>query len=226
MTALAKTSKGFGLTGTLMAHSLVLFAFLALADPAAPTLLPPPVEAVRISLTEPVAAPEPERPAQPETPPASEPPPLPLVEEATPVLKKKDPPPKKTEPRTQTVRPREQAKPVAGPERSPTSQNAAAPSPALKEARQTLLSALIARIEKEKRYPTSARRLGLQGQVTAEVRVDAQGRIIAVRVKGGGIHAILEKATMETLNRVQDKWKPVPVPEAMTLHIPIRYTLS
>ena len=31
---------------------------------------------------------------------------------------------------------------------------------------------------------------------------------------------------LEALQRVREDWTPVPVPEPMTLHIPIRYSLS
>ena len=225
MTALARTSRGLGLTGTVAAHGIILLVCLLLGDQATPTPLPPPVEAVRISLTEPVAAPAPQLAEQPEPQPEPEPAP-PVVEEKTPVVEQVKPLPEKPKPPRQKSASKPQAKPVA----AQTPQTAVPPPPAqdaaVKEARQTLLSALIARIEKEKRYPTAARRLGLEGQITAVVRVDAQGRIVSVGVQGAGAHAILEKATEEALNRVRSNWNPVPVPEAMTLRIPIRYTLS
>lgn len=226
MTALSRTSKGCGFTGTVVAHGVLLFVFLLFADRATPTPLPPPVEAVRISLTEAVAAPapEPEQPVPPQEIPEAPPPPV--VEEKTTIVEKTPVQPKKVEPRKQPPRPKVQPQKTAAPARPANAKSVPAPNPVVKEARQTVLSALIARIEKEKRYPTSARRLGLEGQLTVVVRVDAQGRIASVSVRGEGTHAILEKATSEAMNRVRGNWKPVPVPEAMTLHVPIRYTLS
>lgn len=226
MTVLSK-SKGCGLTGTFLAHGLILLVLLFVVDEAEPTPLPPPVEALRISLTEPVAAPEPEPVAQvePEVPPLPQVLPPPVPEETLPVKKADARPKKKIPPKKEAPR-KEQPERAVSPAPAPPKQ-APAPDTALrKEARQTLLSALLARIEKEKRYPTAARRLGLEGQVTVTVKVDAQGRIAGIQVQGADAHAVLEKATQEALNRVRSKWTPVPVPEAMTLRIPIKYSLK
>jgi protein TonB len=223
MAAPAITSKGCGLTGTLAAHGVLLTVCLLLAEGATLTPLPLPAEAVRISLAEPavVSAAQAEMPANPEPalPREPEPPAPPLAEKQLPITKKVG---KKPDQRKQPPCPKERTEPAGAPAARP----APASDSAVKEARQTLLSALIARIEKEKRYPASARRLGLEGQVTAVVRVDSQGRIVSVGVQEVRGHAILEKTTIETLNRVRSAWKPVPVPEAMTLHIPVLYTLK
>jgi hypothetical protein len=37
---------------------------------------------------------------------------------------------------------------------------------------------------------------------------------------------VLEKATTEALQRVQKKWRPVPLPEPVTVNVPIRYNLE
>jgi TonB family protein len=97
---------------------------------------------------------------------------------------------------------------------------------AIEEAKQAVISALVASLEREKRYPTAAHRLGIEGQVMALVHVDTQGRIISASTKGNESEPMLERATREALLRVQKKWVPMPLPEPMTLNIPIRYNLE
>lgn len=236
MPSLAQASKACGFTGTAMLHCGILLACLFMAAQAAPTPLPPPVEAIRITLAEPAAAPAP----SPRAVPVSEPPaPVPIVEEtppeAAPPVQDAQAKPKENKPKPRKV----QTKPVPArthlPEKAVDAPSAVAPQPdqallartrRAEEARQTLLSALIARLEREKRYPVAARRLGLEGQVMAVVRVDAQGRITSVSANADEAQAVLERATLEALQRVQENWKPTPVPEPMTLRIPVRYSLK
>jgi protein TonB len=237
MTSLARTSKKFGFAGTAMLHCGILMTCLVVVVPrAVPIPLPPPVETLRITLAEPVAA----SPPKPQAAPAPEPPvTVPVVEKAMPpeVVPPVAKPPVTPNPAPRNPRP-VQAKPSPPQEASPQTVSAVPPLPQqpdqesltraqrAAEARQTLLSALVARLEREKRYPTAARRLGIEGQVMAMVQVDSQGRIISVSARSGEEQAILEKATLDALQRVQAKWSPVPVPEAMTLNIPIRYSLN
>ena len=232
MSNLTRKSKHTGFAGMFLIHGSIICACLFMASQANTTLLPPPVEAIEFTLTEPVAAPAPVAEATP--PPVQEPepepeqaPPSPVEE--VPVLKQVPPKPKAEKPKPKVPKRVETTLPAP---MSPTAPSAAveaerqAAARTAAVARQTLLSALIARIEKEKRYPNAARKLGLEGTVTVLVQVDASGRILSVRAKQGAAHSLLEKATMETLNKVQEKWTPVAVPEAMTFSIPIRYDLK
>jgi protein TonB len=230
MTLLLRTSNRFAFAGTLLLHggALLLYLLAASQQLAPSLLLPPAAEAVRLSLTE--AVPEPK--AAPPAPPEPAPVPEPAPEPPAPVPLKKTLPPE-----TPSLKSKPQKKKEAPPPRpeeipsNPVPQAVAqdtAPqqTPALAEARQTLLSALIAGIEREKRYPPAARRLGLEGTVTVVVRLDEQGRIADIRVRGNPAHALLERATLETLERVQAKWRALPVPEPVTLTVPVLYVLK
>jgi protein TonB len=245
LTGPTRTSRICGLIGAALVHGILLPLCLVLSSQAVPKPLPPAVEAVRITLAEPAAAPRRER-----TIPSPSPAPLPATEESlrdnrdkaspperenkktpkdrapgkplpkpSPEARKRTPAPASSAP-APTVSPAEQAKKEPGPEDQSRARATAV------EARQTLLSALIARIEREKRYPATARRLGLEGLVTAVVRVDGQGNIVGVSARGEGAHAALEKAALETLQRVRDGWTPIPVPEPLTVHIPVRFSLK
>ncbi len=233
MTAPARISRRLGFLGALLVHGGIAAFLLVGVSQALPTPLPPPVEAVVITLSDPSpgpqSAPAPAAPEEPPSPPREETPPPPP--EPTPAVEKVVEKPVER-PRKQTPPKPRRAEPAApsAARTSPSSTSAGTGTPhasaATAEARQTLLSALIARIEREKRYPPAARRLGLEGVVQVEVRVDVQGRIISVRTREGQAHTVLEKATRETLQRVQEDWKPMPMPEATTLNIPIRYSLK
>ncbi len=243
MTVPTRISRRLGFTGALLVHGGIAAFLLIGVSQALPTPLPPPVEAVIISLSDPSPGPqagpgpagflrEEASAAQAETlPPPQEEAPLPPPTETKPLLKKivekpAEQPRKPAPARPRRAAPTAQASPSASGGAGRGADGPAQAVAATAQARQTLLSALIARIEQEKRYPTAARRLGLEGVVLAEVRVDAQGRIVSVRTQEGQSHALLEKATRETLQRVRDGWRPVPVPEATTLNIPIRYSLK
>lgn len=231
MNSLDRASKTFGFAGTAMLHCGLLLACLVVIVPqAVPVSLPPPVEALRITLADPVAVHPPKLQAAP----------APAVEEtsppkALPAAEKPLPAPKADRahtPRTVQAKatPARNALPRRGSEASPAmplpDQESRDRARKAEETRQTLLSVLVARLEREKRYPTAARRLGVEGQVTAMVRVDSQGRIISVNARAHEPQAMLEQATLEALQRVQDKWTPVPVPESMTFSIPVRYSLK
>jgi protein TonB len=216
--------------------------FLALvcllsASTATSFVLPPPVVQISLAIPAEEAAPPPV-----ETP-LSAPAPVESVPEE-PILEQPLP-----EPVAQAI-PQEEVRPeIAPPERKipekPRKRTAApvakaeTPQPAAKQAtnptrhseiskeeRQSLLSALIAAMERAKRYPMAARRLGLEGRVIAVVQIDGQGRISEVRIQGGKAHAVLEKAALDTMLLVQRNWRPMPVRKPMALAIPVRYSIA
>jgi protein TonB len=236
VTSLARTSKAFGFAVTAMLHCGMILAYFFVVPYALPIALPPPVEALRITLAEPIAVSSPPQTASIPDPPTptpgveqSTPPKTVQQEQKVPVTPKKDFPSKPPEVQPKPVPPQESLAqavskaPVAIQQRDDGS---LASVQKIEEARQTLLSALIASLEREKRYPTAARRLGIEGRVIAEVRVDSKGPIISISVKSNTPQEMLERATLEALQRVRNKWSPVQVPESMTLNIPILYSLK
>ncbi len=77
------------------------------------------------------------------------------------------------------------------------------------------------------RYPTAARRRGLEGRVVLRVFVAADGRARSVSVRAGSPHPILDEAAVETLRR----WRFEParqagVPVAAWIDVPITFRLS
>jgi protein TonB len=182
-----------------------------LVSRAALVPLPPPVERLQISLLE--AAPPP--PAATLAAPPAAPPEKPVKR-----ARKKPPPP----PGTGRSAPEQ-----ALPEPPRTAQGETGfemPQDKALEARHNLLAALVAAIEREKRYPMAALRLRLEGVVDMVVHIDGQGAIREVGVKNARAHPTLEKAALEALRRVQAKWSPLPAPESMSIDIPIRYTIE
>jgi len=226
-------SKAFGAAGTVALHILIFFhAFVFKYSRYITKPLPPP-EPLRIELTEASAAsfqPPQLVPQIPETK-------APLQETTIPdIVSPVQKTPMLSESSASNL-PEVQSKPAQFVE--PFPERASAPATAhrpeqgresgtqkIEEAKQAVLSSLIAGLEREKRYPTAARRLGIEGQVTASVHLDSQGRIISASVKRNESEPMLERATVEALERVQKKWNPMPLPEPMILNIPIRYNLN
>ena len=81
---------------------------------------------------------------------------------------------------------------------------------------------------KHKRYPYPARSRRQQGSVKVWFRVDRQGNILERRIDTGSGFAILDKATLDLLDRAS----PVPTPPQMlqatdlTFTVPIAYSLN
>ncbi len=77
------------------------------------------------------------------------------------------------------------------------------------------------------RYPRRARRLGLEGRVVLEVRVDARGEVVRCRVKRSSGHGILDEAAA----RAVCTWRYEPARDAQgrfvaaTIEVPIRFVL-
>jgi protein TonB len=76
------------------------------------------------------------------------------------------------------------------------------------------------------RYPTAARRRGLEGRVVLRVFVGSDGRARSVSVRTGSTHPILDEAAVETLRR----WRFEParqagMPVAAWVDVPITFRL-
>jgi protein TonB len=222
---LASKSKAFGIAGAAVLHSCVVLACVLVSTrPIAKPLQR--VEPLRINLTEPAA---PTFRPPPPTPVADAPKPKPIESETKPPdaepLAESAAVPEGPEGPAEPAPFREPGLPAVPDQQ----QGSGARARTLEEAKQAILAALVASLEQEKRYPAAARRLGIEGLVMAQVRIDGQGRIVGMGTKGSG-DPVLEKATADALQRVQrkwiqKKWSPMPLPE-LTLNVPVRYSLE
>ncbi len=83
------------------------------------------------------------------------------------------------------------------------------------------ISIIVNRIQKTKRYPARARRLGLEGTVTVAFRIEKNGHLGTFKVQKSSGHASLDRATLEAIRRAA----PFPfVPQLLVL--PIHYRLT
>lgn len=227
MSPLCRKSNRCAAGGALLLHGL-LFASLFLGVSMAhqvPNI--PAVESMYITLAEAVNAPQPPAQAAPPPPEEIEIPqdpvePLPDKVSIKPEPKKQPketskPKPKPQPPVTQQTRQQEQAE---------TTHTSGSTDPKVdQQARQNAISALLAKLEKEKRYPNSARRMGLEGQVFINVELDSRGAIRSYRLDGADTHPILQKSAMQAMERVYKKWQPVAISSAVTVQIPVRFEL-
>lgn len=82
-------------------------------------------------------------------------------------------------------------------------------------------------IQRHKSYPRVAQRAGLQGTVVVEVRIDDEGRIVAVRVLRSSGHGVLDRAAVASIERIgRFNAPPREVPWGdRPIEIPLQYTL-
>lgn len=220
MSPLCRKSNRCAACGAIFLHCLLYAALFLGVSVAYETMDTPAVESMRITLAEAVSAParliEEIPPPPEETQPAA---PEPLPDKVS--LKPKPKPKEASKPK-----PRQPVqKPVAqAPEKPPALPEPAGHEPDRK-AMQNAISALLASLEKEKRYPNSARRLGLEGQVFINVDLDGRGAIRSYRLNDADTHPILQKSVMQAMERVRKKWQPVEISRAVTVQIPVRFEL-
>jgi len=216
---LARTSKTFGVAGTAILHLCIVQACIFNSQRS---IIKPVqrIELVRVSLPEP-APPSlrlPKPPLAPEAPKTKPPEPEPKMPEVEPLAQS---------PTDNSIALGDQREPVRLGEPISTPQATTGHYQGSRaRTREEIEQVLLDSVEREKRYPAAARRLGVEGLVIAHVQIDSQGRIVSVNIKGNGADPMLERATLDALQRIQKKWNPTPLTEAMTLNIPIRYSLE
>jgi periplasmic protein TonB len=197
----------------------VEFVMIAAAEPEAP--LPAPVEAQAI---------EPAPAELPAAPPPEPPAPATIV----------DPP--RSKPSRETAR----RSPPPAPQPQPSPPAAAAPSTdgpsgAVREPAQAVarpvppaapvpsrqsdyVSQLLARLERFREYPRSARLRRIEGQVVLELLIMADGQIASARVVAGSGHAALDDAALDMVRRAA----PVPAPHdgPLALRVPVMFAVG
>lgn len=221
-------------------HALALVRYDPLAQPS--PALEPGVNSISIALGPP---PEPEPVAEPEPKPKPQPPPQPKPKpkpKPAPIaLPEPAPEPEPVEPTPEpTPAPRTEPEPAPQPAHS-SKQAAVASRPTERIAPKAVQPAtggiadtppdyrtlLTAWLEKHKRYPRRARRLGLQGTVMLYFVIDRSGRVVEWEIRDRSAHRILDDAVAEMIQRAN----PLPaMPESMQvskleLTVPVRFSL-
>lgn len=216
-----------GLVAALAGHGLVM-AMLILGK----TLAPPPEAANAAILLELPPLPAPLAPE-----PAMEPPqePKPQVKPKPKVVRKavaatpltvpvpaSSPERPSTEPAAEASPPPPSAAAAANPVPAPVRP---APDP---RALPSWQSRLLAHLERNKRYPESARLRGLRGVVVVAFAMDRHGMVTGRSVKNSAGHDILDRAALEMLERAQPLPSPPPEIEGDPIHlvVPVRFFLQ
>ncbi len=149
-------------------------------------------------------------PVSPPSPPAQTVPDMPQV-----ATRPQTPPPPHVEP----------TQPAASKRASVDSLQAAPPAapseePASPEALRALLEAILARIQKAKRYPEQARAMGIEGTAVVAFHILPGGGVGDLRLRQSSGHPSLDEASLDAVRRA------APYPYLRhALVLPIRYTL-
>jgi protein TonB len=172
----------------------------------------PPSSSESVSSATPVGPDQVQAEAQPEpTPeqiemPKFEPPPLERI--AVPdavVLQKIDPKPNLPRPKLeQKVAERTTARPtnVAKPSNVAAAPRSGAPSAAPSDAEQSWEQQILARLEREKRYPSEAQQQSLEDFVTVRFVVDRQGKVLSARIVHSNGYGPLDAEALAVFQRV------------------------
>ncbi len=200
------------------------------STPSPPTDVPP---GPQQTLSEPDPAPEePPKISAPPSPAANPPVPVPKPEKPRKIVKKhkpaphlKQPVPDKTPPAEQTTAPPSTEAPPAPAQAAPApgaSSSHASQSPA------TWQGALLARLEKYKRYPAEAMADHQEGVPMLHFSMDRKGHVLSANIEGSSGHALLDQEALALVRRAE----PLPVPpdsvegDPVTLTVPIEFYIE
>lgn len=228
--------KRVGALCTICAHCALIGIFWAVATYANPPMVSPPVESSVIAMhvvaaqslqsapapeATPIGKPVDEKaiPSQVTPKEAQERPAL----QATKKAPKKQPTKRDISPTAKTEAPIKT--PHVAAQASTTSHNTGAANASEVQAKQTLMSYLVAQIEKYKKYPNAARKLGLEGVVHIAVTIGSGGNLLSIQTRGDALHPILQKAAAETVAKVRENWKQQGHMAPLSVVIPLRYSL-
>lgn len=247
---LLRRSRRWGMCGTILSGAGILLGLMGLGPvqelKAQPEPRPPVV--VQLMTTQPEAKANP-----PETPQTEIPGPpgrAPEIGEITepeapamsPVVPLKKPSPQIAAPQKtvhQKTAQKSRPAPERGPQPTPSGDVGTPPPPVAGpsaassatakdtgEQTQALLARVVEQLEKHKRYPQAARKLGLEGVVRLQVRFSPQGGMVHIRLLDSKAHAMLCKSGLESMRKVQELWAAQPLERETVLDIAVRYTLE
>lgn len=88
--------------------------------------------------------------------------------------------------------------------------------------------AVFVAVNRQKSYPTLARRMKLEGKVFVELELDAEGKILSARIKRSSGHEVLDKEALKSLLALGKLPSPPPqiAGAARRLTIPLIYRLT
>jgi protein TonB len=205
----------------LVAHTAVAASFML--DPQVKIIAAPPPAAVEVDLVAPPsstadssatpvgpdqvqAEAQPEPAPEPVEMPKFDPPPLEKIAAPDPVvLRRIDPKPAVPRPkRLQIVAERTTARPTNEAKLSnvAAAPRSGAPSAAPSEAEQSWEQQILARIEREKRYPSEAQQQGMEDYVTVRFVVDREGRVISTRIVHSNGFGPLDQEALAVFRRI------------------------
>jgi periplasmic protein TonB len=205
---------------------------VVMIDMAAEPVAPPPVPEALPAPPEPVAEPSPQEQAalpEPEPPPEPPPPEPEPVKEPEVVLPAPEPPPKKVEKAPEKPKPPKPRPVAAPPPAAPqtTTEAPTAASSAPSDTVRTWQSALLAHLERHKRYPRMAQARREQGVAYVRFAMDRQGRVLFARLERGCGYEALDQETIDMVLRAQPLPPPPPgdARSVIELVAPVRYAL-
>ena len=90
------------------------------------------------------------------------------------------------------------------------------------------LTRVVQALEREKRYPSVARRRAISGRVTLQFAILADGRVVDAKITQSSGHTVLNTATLQALRRASPM---PPFPDAiqkrrLQVEVPIAYELT
>ncbi|WP_275097034.1 energy transducer TonB [Sedimenticola hydrogenitrophicus] len=118
--------------------------------------------------------------------------------------------------------------PVNGREPHETPESPSPSEEALREIERTYMDALVAAIERHKRYPLRARKRGYEGEVQVRFTVLRDGTISRVVIGSSSFRAVLDRAASRA---VQDLGRFAPIPPQLgrdrwEFQVPIRFAID
>lgn len=166
--------------------------------------------------------PEPVEKAEPEVVEAPEPPPQPVAKKKRKVAEKvRQPKPPEPQPQPELEPTTEATTEVAQKPATaqPSSAGTVADPAVIEQAKHEYLRRLMAHIESHKKYPRTARRRGIEGEVVVGFRLLADGTVSELTIEQG--HRVLRTAVIEAIEAAQPL--PTPPPE---LKLPMSISFS
>ncbi|EQB14985.1 energy transducer TonB [Sphingobium lactosutens] len=213
-----------GFLGTSVIYALVGAALFLLFE--SPPPIPKPSASLVVTLL-PLASP-------PETPPKPKEAPKPVEKQ------EKEPTPSKVDsiirpipliPTVQTAQLQPVATPAPAPSQPVTAAPKTAPAPpapqAASNAPDTWEGRVLARLEKFRRYPGSARSARQQGVVYIRFRLGRDGHVLSSALVRSSGYTVLDQAALETLRRAGPMPKiPADRPDEVELSVPIEFYMK
>lgn len=117
--------------------------------------------------------------------------------------------------------------PVTGPQPHQASESSSPSEETLREIERAYMNALVAAIERHKRYPLRARKRGHEGEVQVRFTVLGDGTISRIEIGSSSLSAILDQAASRAVREL-GRFKPIPSQlgrDHWEFQVPIRFVM-